>query len=157
MWILAFQQRSFSDDEFNAAAITDEPEPFEIATFLQNSSGSNRGRRILDVKMELTQRSSEKNNMHFVFEADEANQVAANEDVIPQELIASNIPSSSLLSVTSTSRSASGPSGLSEPNVLIARRKLSELCSSVKSVSKRKCRQRTEKAEIITSSPYKSK
>ena len=30
--------------------------------------------------------------MHFVFEADEANQAAANEEVIHQELRASNTP-----------------------------------------------------------------
>ena len=92
--------------------LTDEPEPFEIATFLQNSSGSNRSFRILDVEVELTQKSSEKNNKHFVFEADEAKQVAANEEVIHQELTAGNIPNSWLSSVTSTSRSASVPSGL---------------------------------------------
>ena len=38
--------------------------------------------------------------MHFVFEADEANQVAANEEVIHQELTATNIPSTSLSPVT---------------------------------------------------------
>ena len=59
--------------------------------------------------------------------------------------------------MTSTSSSASGPSGLSRPNILITRRKLSELCSPVKGVSKRKRSRRTEKSEIITSPPYKSK
>ena len=52
-----FNNKVFSDDEFIAAAITNEPEPSEIVTSLQNSSGSNRSHRILDVEVELTLRS----------------------------------------------------------------------------------------------------